>query len=356
MKIAAAKPLILRRRYEKTMIGRILGDYRIIEQIGLDGMIPIYKAYHPGLDRTVTIKVLPRRLSQDPVFYSRFERQAAVMARLSHRHILPIFDYGEEDGVAYMAMRYLQAGTLTDRIKQGPLPLDEASRLLSQIAAALDHTHAHGFLHRDVKPSHILLDAQGDVLLTGFGLVQSLELDSTGVGMLVTPAYMSPEHCHDDVNLTPASDQYALGIVLYEMTTGRPPFQAETPLALMLMQLNDPLPLPRQARPDLPEEAERVILKALTKEPALRYETCGAMAAAFREAVATQTPDAAALLSDIQSASTSSPSDETILPPPPTGKKEIPARSRRRLPLWIWWLVGGLIVCTVVSRWLISTP
>ncbi|MCP4357305.1 MAG: serine/threonine protein kinase, partial [Chloroflexi bacterium] len=242
-------------------------------------MATVYKAYEPGTDRHVAIKILPRQFSQDPTFRERFRREAKAIAKLEHLHILPIFAYGEDDDITYMAMRYLQDGTLTDRIKQGPLPLNEAGHLLNQIAGALDYAHQHDILHRDVKPGNVLLDAGGNAFLTDFGIAKMAEntLDLTGRGILGTPAYMSPEQCMGSRELTPASDIYALGIVLYEMVTGRTPFQAETPIALIHMQLSEPLPMPRHLNPNLPEAAELVILKALAKEPESRYQTCGAM-------------------------------------------------------------------------------
>ena len=272
------------------MIGQTLGNYRILEQIGVGGMATVYKAYDPDTDRYVAIKVLPRHLSQDPTFRERFEREARAIARLEHLHILPIFAYGEDDGVAYMAMRYLQAGTLTDRLKTGALPLAEANRLLDQIASALDHAHRNGVLHRDIKPSNVLLDESGNAFLTDFGIAKMVESDQdlTRGDILGTPAYMSPEQCQGVRNLTPATDIYSLGIVLYEMVTGRTPFQAETPIALIHKQLREPLPMPRSLRSDLPEEAEKVILKALAKIPDTRYQTCGEMATAFAEAVTSQ--------------------------------------------------------------------
>jgi serine/threonine-protein kinase len=176
----------------------------------------------------VALKILPRHLSHDREFRERFHREAKAVAKLEHLHILPLYTYGEEDDLVYMVMRYLQGGTLTDRLRQGVLPLTMANQWLTQIAGALDYAHAHGVLHRDVKPSNVLLDDSGNAYLTDFGIAKIIEstLDLTGAGMLGTPAYMSPEQCRGSKNLTPASDIYSLGIVLYEMTTGRTPYQA----------------------------------------------------------------------------------------------------------------------------------
>jgi serine/threonine-protein kinase len=331
-----------------TMIGRTLGSYRLVEQIGMGGMATVYKAYDPDTDRFVAIKVLPEHFSRDPTFRQRFEREAKAIAKLEHLHILPLFAYGEDNGTAYMVMRYLKAGSLTDRIRLGPLRLDDASRLLNQIAGALDHAHAHGVLHRDVKPSNVLLDADGNAFLTDFGIAKIVEsaIDLTGAGILGTPAYMSPEQCRGNAELTPASDQYSLGIILYEMVTGCTPFRAETPIALIHMQLNDPLPMPRQVRPDLPEDGERVILKALTKEPELRYENCNAMAAAFARAVAA-VPAAqfsvtgATLAAESPVAMTASVvEDVTVL----HDAAPVAAKRSRGLPWWAWALMALLVI------------
>ncbi len=270
------------------MIGETLGNYRIVEQIGMGGMATVYKAYDPDTDRYVALKILPRHLSQDPTFKERFDREAKAIAKLEHLHIIPIYTYGEDHGVAYMAMRYLPVGTLTDRIRRGPLPLPEASRLLTQIAGALDYAHSHGLLHRDIKPSNVLLDNAGNAFLTDFGIAKMIEstVDLTAGNLLGTPAYMSPEQCQGVKELTAASDIYSLGIVLYEMVTGIAPFRAETPVAIIYKQLHDPLPPPHQLRPDLPDEAQQVILKALAKAPESRYDSCGQLAAAFAAAVA----------------------------------------------------------------------
>ncbi len=328
------------------MIGRTLGNYRLVEQIGLGGMATVYKAYDPDTDRYVAIKVLPQYFSQDPTFRERFQREAKAIAKLEHLHILPIFAYGEDEGTAYMAMRYLQAGTLTDRIRQGPLPLSEASRLLNQIASALDHAHTYGVLHRDIKPSNVLLDANGNAFLTDFGIAKMVEatLDLTGGGILGTPAYMSPEQCRGNTELTPASDQYSLGIVLYEMITGRAPFWAETPIALIHMQLNDPLPLPRQLRPGLPQDAERVILKALAKEPGSRYQSCGAMASAFAQAVAQASPE-----QPVARTPAALPVDDATMPHAPAGPTRAAPPPGRRLPAWVFGLIALLVVGGLIA-------
>ena len=205
------------------MIGKTLGGYRVIEQIGMGGMATVFKAYDASTDRYVAIKTLPQQYSQDPMFRTRFEREAKAIAKLEHLHILPIFAYGEEDGIVYMAMRYMDTGTLTDLIRQRKLTLTEATRFLNQMASALDYAHNHDVIHRDIKPSNVLLDSQGNTFLTDFGIAKMVEgsslkgeggavLDLTGTGIIGTPSYMSPEQCRGEKNLPPASDQYSLEI------------------------------------------------------------------------------------------------------------------------------------------------
>ncbi len=273
------------------MIGRELGGYRIEEQIGAGGMATVFKAFDPKTERYVAIKVLPQQYSTDPMFKTRFENEARSIAKLEHLHILPVFAYGEQDGISYMAMRYLDTGSLSDYIKQqSPLPLTTIAAILRQLADALDYAHANGILHRDIKPSNALLDKVGNAYLTDFGIAKMVGgtagLDLTGSGIIGTPFYMSPEQCRGEKDLTPASDLYALGVVLYEMITGHTPYRAETPLAVLQMHLFDPLPMPKGSRSDLPEAAQNVVIKSMAKDPSQRYATGFALAKAFEDALA----------------------------------------------------------------------
>ncbi|MCC7360984.1 MAG: protein kinase [Anaerolineales bacterium] len=266
--------------------GLTLGAYRIISQIGQGGMASVYKAYQPAMDRYVALKVLPRNLAASREFTGRFEHEARLIARLEHAHILPVHDYGTADGYTYLAMRYVEAGTLKDRLQAGPLTPAEIDRYFTQLADALDYAHGLGIIHRDLKPSNALLDKRGNLFLTDFGIAKLLEgspeFTSTGA-MVGTPAYMSPEQAQGHrVDLR--TDIYSLGIVLFEMVTGRVPFEADTPLAVILKHLNAPLPLPSSLKPDVPPDVERVLLKALTKDRDERFATTADFIAAWQQA------------------------------------------------------------------------
>jgi serine/threonine protein kinase/Tfp pilus assembly protein PilF len=269
-----------------TLIGQELGGYRIISQIGKGGMATVYKAFQPSLDRFVAVKVMPPFYAQeDDTFVKRFKREAQSIAKLRHPNILLVIDFGEHDGLIYIVMEFVDAGTLTERLGK-PLPFDEAAVILEQVASALDYAHVQGLVHRDVKPSNILLPKPDWPLLTDFGLAKIVggsQLTITGT-IAGTPAYMSPEQGQGE-SVDARSDIYSLGIVLYEMMTGCVPYQAETPMAVVVKHIIEPLPLPTMKNPDLPEAIERVILKALAKNPDDRYQRANALSQAFKDAI-----------------------------------------------------------------------
>jgi len=252
--------------------GAIVGQYHIIKQIGKGGMATVYKAYQPNLDRYVAIKVLTTDLSDTTDFVARFEREARAVAKLRHRNILTIFDYGRQAEVFYLVMEYVGGGTLMERLGW-PQDLAYAVSIVSQVGDALAHAHRQGLIHRDVKPGNILMAGEDWPLLSDFGLAKMLEdsLHLTASGASVgTPQYMSPEQA-EGLKVDQRSDIYSLGIVLYEALTGRPPFGTDSPAAMVLRRMNEPPVPPRALRSDLPQEMERIILKALAKSPADRY-------------------------------------------------------------------------------------
>lgn len=276
--------------------GQMLGPYQIISQIGKGGMATVYKAYHANMDRYVALKVVSTHLADNPDFLKRFQQEARLIAKLEHPHILPVHDYGEFEGTPYMVMRYLEAGTLKEQLA-APMSLAEVDRIFTQLANALQYAHDNGVIHRDIKPSNAMLDKLGDIYLTDFGVAKILEdsaqLTATGT-VTGTPAYMSPEQARGD-KADRRSDIYSLGVVLFEMLTGRLPFEAETPMAVLFKQIQDPPPPLSIVRPDLPYYFEPVLLKALTKDPADRYPSIHDFLEAWKHAYAEASHPAAAV-------------------------------------------------------------
>ena len=268
------------------LIGQEVGGYRIVSQVGKGGMATVFKAYQASLDRYVAVKVMPPYFAeQDETFLKRFQQEAKAIASLRHPNILIVIDYGEENETTYIVMEYVEAGTLTELMGK-PMAPDQINELIGQVAGALHYAHEQGVIHRDIKPSNILLPKPEWPLLTDFGLAKIVggsQLTQSGT-VAGTPAYMSPEQGRGE-KVDSRSDIYSLGIVLYEMATGVVPFHAETPMAVVVKHIIDPLPLPRSKNPELPEEIERVILKSLSKDPADRFQDAEEMSNALKEAV-----------------------------------------------------------------------
>lgn len=277
----------------ENLSGRQLGGYELRALLGVGGMGAVYRGYQVALKREVAVKVLSPQLAEQPDYFSRFTREAETAARLEHANIVPIYDYGTHEGAAYVVMRLLTGGTLSERInrhaqKGQPLPsLGEIARVLVQLSGALDYAHKRGIIHRDIKPSNVMFDDQGTAFVVDFGIAKLLYATAsmTGTGMtLGTPTYMAPEQWRAE-DLTPAADQYALGVMTYALVTGRVPFEAPTPYALMHKHLNEEPPPPTTLRPDLPPPVAETIKRALAKDPAARFPAVIAFAGAFQDAV-----------------------------------------------------------------------
>jgi hypothetical protein len=267
---------------------KTFGRYEIIEQLGEGGMALVYKAYDTHLDTFVALKVIRQdwlSLESSGSLLARFEAEAKRVARLSHPNIIPILDYGKNKDVPYLVMKYLSGGTLKERLGR-PMACRAAAHLLVPIARALSYAHQQGLVHRDVKPANILLTETGEPMLADFGLAKILftektRVDITGSAVVIgTPEYMAPEQALGKP-VDARADIYSLGLIFYEMVTGRKPFTADTPMAVAMKHITQPLPPPRQFIPGLPALAEQTILRALAKEPEDRFPS----AAAFCEAL-----------------------------------------------------------------------
>ena len=339
------------------LTGKQLGQYRVLGPLGEGGMAAVYRAYEPGLDREVALKVLPRHFAGDPEFSARFQREAKVIARLQHVHILPVHDFGQEDDYTFIVMPYIEAGTLADWLHGDPLPLPQILKIIAQVGDALSYAHQRGIVHRDIKPSNILIDDRGNCLLTDFGVAKMVEatVQLTQTGAIIgTPAYMSPEQ----IMGTPVdgrSDLYSLGIILFEMATGKQPYRAETPPAVFVKVLHDPLPMPRSLNPDLPESVERVILKALSRQPTSRFQTATDLLEALEQAIQETTRPADRLveerpprptLAEEPSAARAmpavppAPAPASVRPAPPQSQADA-AKGGSSLP-GLGWAVAGL--------------
>jgi hypothetical protein len=281
--------------------GDQVAGYQIGEQIGTGGMAVVYRALDLRLDRRVALKVLAPRLAEDEAFRQRFIRESRAAAGVDHPHIIPVFEAGEANGVLFIAMRYVSSGDVRSLIQSaGQLSLDRASAIATQAASALDAAHAHGLIHRDVKPGNILIDSVGGrdhVYLADFGLSKySLAANTlTATGQFMgTLDYVSPEQIQGQ----PAdgrADQYALACTVVEMLSGRPPYKRDESMALLWAQLEAPPPVLTELRPDLPAEVDAVMQTALAKSPADRYPTCLAFASALSAACEVRLPARRAL-------------------------------------------------------------
>ncbi|MGA7993268.1 MAG: serine/threonine-protein kinase, partial [Thermoanaerobaculia bacterium] len=280
--------------------GTALGRYRLLERAGMGGMSEVWKAEDETLKRTVAVKVILGPVAQDQTFRERFLREARLVAGLEHPNVLPVYDYGTAtiDGaeLSYLVMPLVAGGSLKNRLA-GPVPPPLAVTWLTAIADALDHAHAKGILHRDIKPANVLMDSQGRPLLADFGLARSVDATSglTATGTVMgTPLYMAPEQATGGA-LDGRADEYALAVVAFELLSGRVPFLADSPLAVLHQQVTAPPPPLSAALPGSPAAADAVLAKALAKSPRERYGTCAAFVAALGEALGVVPGEAATL-------------------------------------------------------------
>ncbi len=267
--------------------GRAIRGYELGERIGAGGFGAVYRAVQPLVEREVAIKIILPQYADHPDFIRRFEAEAQLVARLEHPHIVPLYDYWREPGVAYLVMRLLRGGSLADRLKEGPLALEAVVLLLEQVGAALHAAHRTGVIHRDLKPANVLLDEDGNGYLADFGIAKnlsdpSLEDLTQASAIIGSPAYLSPEQIRSEP-VKPQADIYSLGVLLYELLTGCKPFQGPTPFQYIQQHLNEPLP-PLAAHPAL----DAVIRRATAKDPFERHPDVPGLLGDFREAVAAE--------------------------------------------------------------------
>ncbi len=358
--------------------GEQVGPYQILSQLGQGGMATVYKAYHAQLDRTVAIKVMHQMLQDDETFVARFKREAQIVARLDHPHIVPVYDFNEHEKQPYLVMKYVPGVTLKQRLmKKGPLPLNEILSVITAVGSALSYAHSKGVLHRDVKPSNIVLD--DDVpYLTDFGLARIAEAGESTMSadmVLGTPHYISPEQASGRKDIDGRADIYSLGVVLYELLVGRVPFTADTAYAIIHDQIYTPIPRPSIINPEIPGAVEEVLIRATEKRPDDRYSTPDDMLRELKDAIEEShltelSPDRASVASESLAKLRSEfvggygvtplPSS-TIAQPVPTGSyrtatvfqsKASPHESRA-------WMIGGcgtfILVSLIIGGLVISS-
>ncbi len=365
--------------------GAQVGPYQILEQLGQGGMATVYKAYHPALDRYVALKALHPAFMEDPNFLERFRREARVVARLDHPNIVPVYDFSEHEGRPYLVMKFVEGETLKARLQRGPLGLDEIGQIAEAVGAALTYAHEQGVLHRDVKPSNVLLSTDGRIYLTDFGLARIAQAGESTLSsdrLLGTPQYISPEQALGKSDLDARTDIYAFGVMLYEMLLGRVPYNADTPYAIIHDHIYAPLPRPRDLNPNLPPALERVLLKALAKQPEDRFADVPALMEALRQALAeaegfqaapaepprglvntlgnapTATAEPSALQNPLAETVAVPPEAPEAAPPAPpeAGKAgssaeappETPPARPRRSRRWLWAALGVVVLFGVV--------
>lgn len=280
-----------------TLEGQTLGKYRLLDALGRGGMAQVYRGYHAQLDRYVALKVLRADLMDSQEFLERFRREAQAVSALRHPNIVQVFDFDVQDEIYYMVMELMEGDTLRARLLEyrnrgERMPLKECVGILSDVLGGLDYAHQAGLVHRDLKPANILLTRKGQAVLTDFGIAQMIgntQLTLSGA-LMGSLHYMAPEQGLKGV-CDERSDIYSLGIVFYEMLAGFPPFDADTPLAILMKHLNDPLPLPRSLDPNLPAAFEAFTLKALAKPPKDRFQSATEMAVMLRKLTRKASPE-----------------------------------------------------------------
>ena len=319
-----------RRLHDDPLVGQQLGDYTLLRVLATGGIARVYEAEDVRLGRPAAVKVLePEKLEHDASLKQRFEREARAIAALEHPNIIHIYQYGEHGDIYFLAMKLIRGRDLAQEIKTlraagQRLPVERLLGILAQVAAALDHAHARGVIHRDVKPSNILLDYEDKATLTDFGLVMNLSIETTMGTAFGTPRYISPEQAISSNRAVPQSDIYSLGVILYEGLTGETPFTGDTPMAIAMNHVTQPPRPPRTLNPDIPPAVETELLRALDKEPARRHANASAFIAAIYQSFGI------------------APAGALVTAPPNT------------LPQRRWWLAAGAALLLFVALALLT--
>ena len=322
--------------------------YEIMEELGIGGMATVYRAYDPLFEREVAIKVLKRELLEDPELKERFERETKIIAKLEHAAIVPVHDVGYDNGQLFYVMRYMAGGSLSERIDDNSLTLEQISYVILRLADALDYAHRKGIVHRDLKPGNILFDEVGNAFISDFGIAKFTQAATriTHSGIIGTPRYMSPEQARGE-ETDGRSDLYTLGVMLFEILSGKAPFEATTPLALAFKHATEPAPNILDINPNLPQKLGDVLQKTLQKDPNDRYHTCIEFANAFLEALPADTAPNAKFITPLPPRISGNPDAPTELPPPAPK----PSSKNR------YWMMGGFTVLAIVifGLWRTST-
>lgn len=335
------------------LVGKQLDEYRLEELLGQGGMARVYRGLDVGLNRHAAVKVIDTPFRRDESYMRRFEKEAQAIAQLDHPNIVNVYRYGQADDLLYIAMKYVSGAdlqTILSGYENGGelMEMGEGIEIIAAVAEALDYAHGKGVVHRDVKPSNIMLDENGRAYLTDFGLALLTEVGTQGE-IFGTPQYIAPEQAISSAQAVPASDLYALGVILYRMVTGVLPFQNDDPLEVAMQHMTEPPRPPRQIRPELDPALEAVILKALAKEPAERYPDCAALVAALRAAV--QSTETAVTTAPALSVADRVALDMDSLPPPasqaetaPPARDKTPSTMPTVQVSWSTAVGGGVIL------------